>query len=216
MARFHVYNASAGSGKTYSLVLRYLKICLADDNASSFMRILAITFTNKAAKEMKDRLINTLQELRDYQKQKQAPPMMEELCQSLKVTPEKLSYRAGDVLTSILHQYSAFSVSTIDKFTNRLIRSFARDLHLNTNYEVELDNESMLQEAIDQMMAGLKEDSLTTRFLLRFVQENLESGNSPRPESRLQEMGKNLFKEEAFAHLRPPARNITGPAAFSY
>ncbi len=207
MARFQIYNASAGAGKTYSLVLNFLKICLADDNPGHFRRILAITFTNKAANEMKARILEALQSLAEYESGDEVAGMLEDLCSLLEVTPERLSYRARQALKTILHQYSAFSVSTIDRFTNRLIRSFARDLQLNTNYDVELDNQAMLTEAIDQLLDGLSEDSLTTRVVLRFINSSLEEGQSPRPEKRLAEMGRNLFSEEAFPHLKK-LRNV--------
>jgi ATP-dependent exoDNAse (exonuclease V) beta subunit len=206
MGKFEVYNASAGAGKTYALVKNYLAICLASDNTMKFREILAITFTNKAANEMKERITAQLEVMASYnspQRQEDKKyAMLFQLAEQLDMSVEKLSFRSKDVLTAILHNYSAFSVSTIDKFTNRLIRSFAQDLKLNSNYEVELDNGEMLAEAIDRMLADLDENSATSGVLLEFISNRLDEGKSPRPEQGLQDMGKNLFDEGALPFLK--------------
>ncbi len=201
MSSFKIYSASAGAGKTYQLVRDYLRICLGTNNPAQFMKILAITFTNKAANEMKSRIISQLRDLADP-KPSTSPAMLADLCADLALEESELRGRARACLSTILHEYSAFSVSTIDGFTNRLIRSFARDLNLGGNYEVEMDGEEMLQEAIDEMLSGLTEENDTTEIILGFVEEQLELGRSPRPEHSLMEAGKNLFQESAFHHLR--------------
>lgn len=206
MGKFEVYSASAGAGKTYTLVKNYLKICLDSENNMKFREILAITFTNKAANEMKERIVEQLKEFSEYTSPRKDPDksygMLLQLAEEIGVAPEKLSYRARDVLSNILHNYSAFSVSTIDKFTNRLIRSFAQDLKLSSNYEVELDSGEMLSEAIDRMLADLEENSTTSEVLLQFINTKLDEGKSPRPEMNLQQMGYNLFNEGAMPFLK--------------
>ena len=200
MSDFRIYSASAGSGKTYQLVRDFLRICLGSPHPRQFMRILAITFTNKAANEMKLRIINQLQSLAD--KDQKNPPMLADLCADLDLQAEDVRARASTCLSSILHEYSAFSVSTIDGFTNRLIRSFARDLQVSGNYEVEMENDEMLQDAVDELLANLTEKNDTTDIILGFVEEQLEEGRSPRPEFSLMQAGKNLFMEQAFTHLK--------------
>ncbi len=206
MGKFEVYNASAGAGKTYTLVKNYLSICLASENTMKFREVLAITFTNKAANEMKERIVAQLRQMGTFttsdKKEDKEYNMLFQLAKELGLSPEKVSFRARDILTTILHNYSAFSVSTIDKFTNRLIRSFAQDLKLNSNYEVELDSGEMLSEAIDRMLADLEEDSATSRVLLEFINTKLDEGKSPRPEHSLHEMGRNLFDEGALPFLK--------------
>ncbi len=206
MGKFQVYNASAGAGKTYTLVKNYLSICLASENTMKFREVLAITFTNKAANEMKERIVSQLRQMSTYttgeKLEEKEYSMLFQLAEELGMSPEKVSYRAGDILTTILHNYSAFSVSTIDKFTNRLIRSFAQDLKLNSNYEVELDSGEMLSEAIDRMLADLEENSPTSKVLLEFINTKLDEGRSPRPEQSLQKMGYNLFDEAALPFLK--------------
>lgn len=200
MVKFKIYSASAGAGKTYQLVRDYLRISLGSDKPGRFMRILAITFTNKAANEMKVRIINQLKEL--ARSEQQGPSMMDDLCRDLSLSPQEIRNRASQCLSHILHEYSAFSVSTIDGFTNRLIRSFARDLKVGGNYEVEMENDEMLQEAVDELLANLSEKNDAAEIILRFVEEQLEEGRSPRPEYSLMLAGKNLFMEQAFAHLK--------------
>lgn len=200
MANFKIYSASAGAGKTYQLVRDFLRICLGSGNPRQFMRILAITFTNKAANEMKLRILNQLRELADAEIKN--PAMLDDLCHDLSLSHQEIRQRAAQSLRSILHEYSAFSVSTIDGFTNRLIRSFARDLHLGGNYEVEMENDEMLQEAVDELLANLDQQNDAADIILRFVEEQLEEGRSPRPEYSLMLAGKNLFVEQAFSHLK--------------
>lgn len=205
--KFEIYSASAGAGKTYALVKNYLKICLDSDNPMRFREILAITFTNKAANEMKQRIVKQLEAFSSYTDdglsvKPELHSMHGELAKELKVSVEKVSYRSREVLSNILHNYSAFSVSTIDKFTNRLIRSFAQDLKLSANYEVELDTGEMLSQAIDRMLADLDENSVTSKVLLEFINLKLEEGKSPRPEMSLRQMGFNLFDEGAIPFLK--------------
>jgi ATP-dependent exoDNAse (exonuclease V) beta subunit len=202
LAPFTVYNASAGAGKTYSLVRQYLKLCLAHDDASSFMHILAITFTKKAAQEMKQRLLKQLLVLSTYPKlSAKEEEYCIELAKELEIAPERLAFRAHNSLRRILHNYSAFSVSTIDSFTNRLIRSFSRDLNLSSNYQVELEDKLILQEAIDRMLSDLERDSDHTKVLLRFVEGQLNEGKSTNYKSVLLDTAQQLFKEKAQAHL---------------
>lgn len=201
MAKFKIYSASAGAGKTYTLVKEFLRICLEGGVPSKYRNILAITFTNKAANEMKSRIVQKLEDFSDEQKAKDDSVFLE-LAETLEVSHTRLTYLAQATLKSILHNYSAFSVSTIDKFTNRLIRSFAQDLKLNSNYEVELDTEDLLNEAVDRMLASLNDGDDTSDVLLQFINEKLREGKSPRPEQGLREMGKNLFNEGAYPYLK--------------
>ncbi len=202
-APFTVYNASAGAGKTYSLVRQYLKLCLAQDEASSFMHILAITFTKKAAHEMKQRLLKQLLLISKYPNLSSADlEYCRALATDLNVKPEKLSYRAQNSLKRILHNYSAFSVSTIDSFTNRLIRSFSRDLNLSSNYQVELEDRLILEEAIDRMLSELQAGSDHTKVLLRFVEGQLNDDKSTNYRKILLETAAQLFKEKAQPYLQ--------------
>ena len=126
-ATFQVYNASAGSGKTFTLVKEYLKILLRTSDPKKFQQILAVTFTNKAAAEMKERVIRNLRAFTKEDILVQKTEMFEKLEEELSIKDTVLNRRAGKVLENILENYSAFNITTIDSFTHRLIRSFAFD-----------------------------------------------------------------------------------------
>ena len=124
---FIIYKSSAGSGKTYTLTLEYLKLALQNPR-SGFKQILAVTFTNKATAEMKERILEVLERLSHGVKQGEF--LDEELMKHLKLDEKQLQSRARETLLSILHGYGYFSVSTIDSFFQKVIRSFAREMDL--------------------------------------------------------------------------------------
>ena len=199
---FLIYNASAGAGKTYQLVRNYLKLCLKSPDPMQFMHILAITFTNKAAREMKNRLLAQLRLLENYPDLKsEDKKYAEELAKELNIEGLDLKYRAEKSLSAILHHYAAFSVSTIDSFTNRLIRSFSKDLDLNGNFQIEVDNERILEEAIDRLFDELEADHPYTEILSRYIQQQLEDEYSSNTRSLLKDKGMELFSERAFPYL---------------
>lgn len=115
-APLQIYKSSAGSGKTYTLTTAYLKLAL--ESPTAFTRILAVTFTNKATQEMKDRIIKELKRLKSGVDPNET--MHRELLEKWQLSPKELSERATQVLTTILHDFGSFSVSTIDSFFKRL------------------------------------------------------------------------------------------------
>ncbi|UWX54834.1 UvrD-helicase domain-containing protein [Maribacter litopenaei] len=131
---FKIYNASAGSGKTYALSKAYLKIVLS--SPYSFKRILAITFTNKAVNEMKFRILDSLYSFGKVRSLDKAPPLFLDLMEDLQLSMDSLRDVSKLRLKEILHNYAFFDISTIDKFTHRVIRTFARDLKIPQNFEV--------------------------------------------------------------------------------
>jgi ATP-dependent exoDNAse (exonuclease V) beta subunit len=198
-----VYNASAGAGKTYQLVQNFLELCLREERPDLYFSILAITFTNKAAKEMKERLISALEGLAHYPPAPENQALAKSLCQTLALKPQRLAHRAEATLKHILHHYSAFSISTIDSFTNRVIRSFSRDLKVSSNYQVELDIDLLLQEALDLLFDSLTKDNKTTLILERFIDSQLNEGKSPQVQSALFKMAKShLFNEGSLPFLQ--------------
>ena len=140
---YTIYNASAGSGKTYSLVKAYLAIILKQ--TPNFKQLLAITFTNKAVFEMKNRIIELLGLFASDKVKDQEPSMFKELRQELGFTVNELQQRSQRALQYILHNYASFNISTIDAFNHQLIRHFSHDLHLNPFFEVQLESTTILQ-----------------------------------------------------------------------
>ena len=148
-----IYKASAGSGKTHTLAHKYIDILLgANADTESYKHILAVTFTNKATDEMKSRIVSILYNL--------SQGSGEELKELSAADAAKVSARAKTILTAILHDYSNFQVTTIDKFFQQIFRSFARELGRFSNYRVELSDEDVLSHAIDDMLSSL-DDSQT-------------------------------------------------------
>ncbi|WP_418602176.1 UvrD-helicase domain-containing protein [Hwangdonia sp.] len=175
---FTIYNASAGSGKTYTLVKAYLKILFKSSNLYLFNRILAITFTNKAVAEMKDRIIETLKTFSDEAVLKASNSMFDAICEELDMEPKQLHEKAEKLLNTIIHNYAAFDISTIDGFTHRLIRTFAHDLKLPLNFEVELDQGALLSEAVDSLIAKAGTDDAQTKILVDFAIEKADDDKS--------------------------------------
>ncbi len=174
---FSVYDASAGSGKTFTLVKEYLKILLASNRKEQFKHILAITFTNKAVGEMKSRILEMLT-LFSEENISRTPSMFTAICEELPIEPKALHTRSKTILNSILHNYAAFDISTIDGFNHRLIRTFAHDLKLPLNFEVELDVNALLSEAVDSLIAKAGSDETLTKVLIDFALEKADDDKS--------------------------------------
>jgi ATP-dependent exoDNAse (exonuclease V) beta subunit len=149
---FQVYNASAGSGKTFTLVKEYLKILLVSDNPYKFQQILAVTFTNKAAGEMKERVIENLHTF----SKEESNDMLYGICKETGLSEVSVFNKSKEIINAILQNYSGFGITTIDSFTHKLIRTFAHDLHLPLNFEVEMDAESLLNEAVDIVISKIR------------------------------------------------------------
>ena len=175
---YRIYNASAGSGKTFTLAKSYIKILVQSQNYDQFKSILAITFTNKAVGEMKERIIDMLK-LFSQEKSLKAPhPMFIAICEELSISPESLQNKSKHILKHIVHSYGAFDISTIDGFTHRIIRTFAHDLKLPINFEVELDQERLLNEAVDSLIAKAGTSSELTNILVDFAIEKADDDKS--------------------------------------
>lgn len=193
---FTVYRSSAGSGKTFTLVKEYLKIALSDEheNPFKFKKILAITFTNKAAQEMKDRVIRALKEL-SAPVSGELSPLTKILVTELNLDPITLASRAENLLRAILHNYSDFAISTIDSFTHRIVRSFAYDLGLPLNFEVETEKDELLQQAVDKLMSMIGTDKGITNTLIRFSEEKTDAEKGWQIENDLKATAEYLLQE---------------------
>ena len=175
---FTIYNASAGSGKTYTLVKAYLKILFSSSNQYLFKNILAITFTNKAVAEMKERIIDMLKTFSEAAILKTSSSMFNDICEELEIEPKELHEKSKKLLNTIIHNYAAFDISTIDGFTHKLIRTFAHDLKLPLNFEVELDQDLLLNEAVDSLIAKAGTDDALTKILVDFAIEKADDDKS--------------------------------------
>lgn len=170
---FHIINASAGSGKTHTLVLEYLKILLSQETSQPFRSMLALTFTNKAVHEMKARILETLVSL--SQPPSKEVHMATSLCDALSISEEELAFRSGQMLRKLLLEYGSFDVITLDTFTHRLVRTFARDFQLPYGFEVALDPTDLFEETIDSIIAQVGKDELLSDLLLTFSLNKVRS-----------------------------------------
>jgi ATP-dependent exoDNAse (exonuclease V) beta subunit len=177
-SNFRIYNASAGSGKTFKLAERYLNLLLSSPKNTSFQNILAITFTNKAVGEMKSRILEYLVSFSEGKNSMEEDPMLLLIHKSTGLTKEQIQKKSKKVLEAILNNYAAFEVSTIDAFTHRIIRTFAKDLSLSMNFNIEMDTKQVLELAVERVVekAG-KEDELTD-VLIDFAAEKVEDDKS--------------------------------------
>jgi ATP-dependent exoDNAse (exonuclease V) beta subunit len=188
---FTIYKSSAGSGKTYTLTLEYLKLALV--HPSAFRQILAVTFTNKATQEMKERILLELARIKRSVDPNQT--MDRELLRHLAISPEELMDRATATLSAILHDYAAFSVSTIDSFFQRIIRSFAREIDLQAKFELELDQEAVLDRLVERLILSVSADPFLHRWLVNYSIEQIQEGQMWDVRRNIKELGSQLFQE---------------------
>ncbi len=175
MSQFLIYKSSAGSGKTTALVGIFVRLCLADSSPFAFKRILAITFTIKAAFEMKERVMKEIERLNRIQlplddKDYQTLQVMQEL----DLSAEEIKLRAGKILCAMLHDYGDLSLGTIDKFNLKLIRSFSRELGLQGDFEVEMDERSIFKDAIKKVLMLAGKDEAITLHLISVIEQKSE------------------------------------------
>ena len=175
---FSIYNASAGSGKTFTLVKEYLKLLLSSRNNDTFKNILAITFTNKAVGEMKERIIEALKAFSSETILTSPNSMFQILSEELSIDPKELHQKSKSVLNSILYNYSAFNISTIDGFTHKLIQTFAYDLKVPLNADVELDQDSLINVAVNRLIDKAGTDKELTKILVDFALEKADDDKS--------------------------------------
>jgi ATP-dependent exoDNAse (exonuclease V) beta subunit len=192
---FSIYDASAGSGKTYALVKEYLKIILVAKKNDAYRNILAITFTNKAVHEMKSRIVGSLSEFAKDKPNPKAADLMLDLSRDIQLSVSDIQTKSKQIIKHIIHNYAAFDISTIDKFTHKVIRAFAHDLNLPMTFEVTLDTENLLTEAVDAIIAQAGEDDILTNLLIDFTMQKTDDDKSWDISREILETGRLLLNE---------------------
>ena len=204
-----VLSASAGSGKTFSLVQTYLSLTLGEEQyPANVSKILAMTFTNKAAWEMKERIIDALDRLafgdRENEKEREkCAQLMKTTQENLGMDPNLIAEKARKTLAYILHNYEAFQVMTIDKFSLRLIRTFAKDLDINDDFEVILNEDELIEQVVDELLSklGSKGSESITNLALAYAKSNLTEGDKWNFRSQLIDFAKVLKSEKDQAYI---------------
>jgi len=186
---FSIYRSSAGSGKTHQLAIEF--IALAINNPNLFNKILAVTFTNKATKEMKERILSFLIKL----SKKEDADLLDQVKGMSKLSEDDISSNSQIVIGKILHQYSQFSISTIDSFFQHIVKSFARELGLLENFKVELDQDKIKLEIIDQIIDGLGDDKELANWLVDFSFTKVDENKSWNIRPQIESLAKEVFKE---------------------
>jgi ATP-dependent exoDNAse (exonuclease V) beta subunit len=205
-----VYRASAGSGKTYTLTLEYLKQALSDgSNANKFRNILAVTFTNKATDEMKARIITVLNSIASGDD----TVIVSQLCRELNIDRYTLKDRAARVQKAILHNYSSFAISTIDRFFQRVLHSFVREAGLRPGFKLELDHDRLLDEAVDRMMMSIHTNRFLYAQMSGIIDEQMEKGRTWDIRRMLKNRGNEVLKEQ-FRGLSLAFHSKIGDAEF--
>ncbi|MCG9910538.1 MAG: UvrD-helicase domain-containing protein [Flavobacteriales bacterium] len=196
MSVLHIYRASAGSGKTFTLTRRYLEKAL--ENPAEFSAIAALTFTNKATAEMKARIFSTLIKLASGEPTEHSEYLLQKVAES----PTDLIFRSDMLLRHILKDYRDFTVTTLDKFFQRILRSFAREINVDTGFEPELDYERVMDEIVLQLTEELKPGMPLTEWITEYLTDKIEEGKSRDFRSVIKGLGMKIFDESfrAIAH----------------
>ena len=209
--RAKILNASAGSGKTYQLAYKYVRDVV--EQPSIYRHILAVTFTNKATEEMKSRILKEIHLLASGGESS----YLENLCRELDMDAATVRRRAAEVRSKILHDYSRFTVLTIDTFFQRILRAFIKELGIDLNYNVEIETASVLTKSADTLIEQITTDRDLQRWLTDFVQERIDEGKKWDVRDGILTLGGELFKEKnkealSLARSREELGRIVGEA----
>lgn len=196
------YSASAGSGKTHALTAFYLSRVLHDPGA--YRRILAVTFTNAAAAEMKRRILKRLHllGLENERGDKERIEFTEYLCGFFpELWPDRddalvmVRKNAPVALGNILQDYSRFTVGTIDSFFQRVIRAFAREMDIPAGYEIELEHQALLSDAVDNLLAGVADDRKLLDWISSYVASRLDDSKGWDIRQEILGVADQIFRE---------------------
>ncbi|MFI3316761.1 MAG: UvrD-helicase domain-containing protein [Rikenellaceae bacterium] len=196
--RATIYNASAGSGKTYTLAYKYVRDVI--EEPMLYRNILAVTFTNKATEEMKRRILSEIHSLASGA----ACNYLEQLERELQMSERAIRKRALQVRGSILHDYSRFTILTIDRFFQRIIRAFIQELGIDINYNIELDPAALLGQSADRIIEEVAENEELKRWISEFIEERIEDGRSWDIHEGVLSLGGEIFKESNREVLERP------------
>ena len=195
----NIYKASAGSGKTFTLTVEYIYLMVRPQAEKEYRHTLAVTFTNKATAEMKDRIQQhlygiwkSLPSSEDY-----VDKLMEKLSrEGSGMSVEQLRERSGEALTMILHDYSHFRVETIDSFFQSVLRSLARELGQSPKMQVDLKDGEVLELAVDRMIDSLDIDNTLRKIVVQYVTDELDENGRWNIQASIKDFAKCIFKED--------------------
>lgn len=195
----NIYKASAGSGKTFTLTVEYIYLMVRPQADEEYMHTLAVTFTNKATSEMKDRILQHL-----YGIWKALPSSEDYVCKIIdklrkdncQMSVEQLRQQSGKALTMILHDYSRFRVETIDSFFQSVLRTLARELGQSSKLQVDLNDMELLELAVDRMVDSLDLDNELRKLVVQYVTDELDENGQWRIQTAIKNFAKCIFQED--------------------
>lgn len=218
-----IYKASAGSGKTFTLAVEYISLLAI--NPMEYQNILAVTFTNKATAEMKQRILGTLYAIANglpsaeayvdnilkCVEQKLKSPQYAGVSSTAAAAKDSatLRRRAKEALSNIIHDYSRFHIETIDSFFQSILHEIASELDLSVNMRIELDEDKVLSEAVDTIIENLEEGSTEYDSIIKFINEKIRKNQSWKVDDTVKEFAKNIFKESYIIHGDDAKAQIT-------
>ncbi|MCH5307280.1 MAG: UvrD-helicase domain-containing protein [Prevotella sp.] len=191
-----VYKASAGSGKTFTLTVEYIKLLVK--NPTSYRNILAVTFTNKATEEMKMRILSQL-----FGIWKQLPDSnayTQRILEETGLPVHIVCQRAGEALHLLLHNYNYFRVETIDSFFQSVLRNLARELDLTANLRISLNDTQVEEQAVDQLIDSLTHTDIMLQWLLSYIMEKISDDRSWNIIGQVKQFGRTIFRDYYKSH----------------
>ena len=216
MDRLKVIRASAGSGKTFTLAVEYIKYLVL--NPMSYKNILAVTFTNKATLEMKQRVLSQLYGLSrglddsdDYMAVLKTALKDEKLDTKGQTLEDFIRRRCRMALDEIIHNYHRFRIETIDSFFQSIVRELAHDLDLTANLRVDLDNTAALKEGVGKVIDSIVSNKDTSDRVFNFVRSKMDDNKNWNVSDEMQKFGENIFNEHFLEHGEELRKKLEDP-----
>ncbi len=197
-----LYSASAGAGKTYTLARNYLTLLFQNSFNNGYREILAITFTNKAVAEMKERILENLHALTFKDIPQQLYPIRDHIKQNTGLDDESLRIKAKKIQQKLLHDYASFDIVTIDSFNHRILRTFAREVQLPDGFDIELDSNRLISKAIHNLLVRAGNDKRLTKLLVEFSISKIDEGKSWDIEYDLHAIAELIKSESHYNYLQ--------------
>lgn len=192
MGKLLVYKASAGSGKTFTLAIEYIKLLIEDPTV--YKNILAVTFTNKATAEMKERILNQLYGISTANTESE--PYFNKIIEDTQYSEKRIRENAAKALHNIIHDYGKFRIETIDSFFQSVMRNLARELELSPNMNIELKKEDIVANSIDNMLHKLDAKSPLLTVVMNYIKDKIDDGKKWNITEEMNKFSMNIFNED--------------------
>ena len=201
ISKFDIINASAGSGKTFALTKRILIKILKSKDENYFKRILALTFTNRAAAEMKSRILKNLKDFSESEIKDSPTEMFQQVKKELAFPSAKIIVLAKERLNLLLHNYSFFQIETLDSFNHHIIRSFYRELNLDPDFRVVIEAEEILDQSVSRIFENIENKEEIKSLIKDFSIKKISEGKSWDVEFDLKEFAQSVLKENEISDV---------------